>query len=202
MAAMTTTVAAFMGSLSWVLLDYYRAKKIFSLGYCSGLLAGLVAITPACGFVSPWAAIIIGILAGLFSNVVCHGKNYFGYDDSMDVFGIHGASGFLGLVLTGVFGSASVAAMDGTIIPGGWIDGNWKQVGIQLAGASVITVWSFLVTLILAFIFSKIPALSLRCSPDDEKTGLDHVAIGEAAYELIQVEESRIEADEKESIVV
>ncbi|KAJ3369916.1 hypothetical protein HDU91_006764 [Kappamyces sp. JEL0680] len=184
MAALTTTIAAAAGSLSWVLFDYARSKKLTSLGYCSGALAGLVAITPACGFVSPWASIVIGTLAGLFSNWICHAKVYLGYDDTMDCFGIHGASGFLGLILTGVFGSSWVASLDGTAIPGGGIDGHWIQVGYQTAGAVTVFFYAFIVTLVLAWGFSLVPSLALRSSVEDEAMGLDEAEMGEVTYDV------------------
>src|SRR6476661_421801 len=100
---MNTTVAPIFASLAWVLRDYYATRRITSLSYCSGALAGLVAITPACGFVPPWAAIIIGILGALFSHFLCAIKVRIGYDDTLDAFAVHGGSGFLGLILTGFF---------------------------------------------------------------------------------------------------
>jgi Amt family ammonium transporter len=185
MAAMNTTIAPIFGSLAWIAVDYAKSGKIGSISYCSGVLAGLVAITPACGFVPPWAAIVIGTIAGVFGHFACSMKITIGYDDTLDAFGIHGANGFLGLILTGVFASSEIAAMDGTLNDGGgFLNGNWIQVGYQTAAAVVITVWCFFVTYLLAFIFSKIPALSLRCDVQDELKGLDYVQLGEKAYEL------------------
>jgi Ammonium Transporter Family len=90
------------------------------------------------------------------------------------------------LILTGVFASSDVALMDGTINSGGGIiNGNWIQVGYQAAAAVVVTVWCFFITYLLAFVFSKIPALSLRCNVEDELKGLDYVQLGEKAYELV-----------------
>jgi Amt family ammonium transporter len=185
MAAMNTTIAPIFASIAWVARDYIEPKQIRSLSYCSGVLAGLVAITPACGFVPPWAAIVIGISAGLFSHFVCAMKVTVGYDDTLDAFGVHGGSGFLGLIMTGFFASSNIAKMDGTVnAGGGFIDGNWIQVGYQTAAAVVILVWCFVVTYIIAFVFSKIPALSLRCTQQDELLGLDYSILGEKASEL------------------
>lgn len=182
---MNTTIAPVFASLAWVLRDYVKSKKITSLSYCSGVLAGLVAITPACGFVPPWAAIVIGILAGLFSHFLCAIKFTVGYDDTLDAFGVHGGSGFLGLILTGFFASSDIAKMDGTVNGGGgFINGNWRQVGYQTGAAVVVAAWCFVITYLLALIFSKIPALSLRCTVQDELLGLDYVQLGEKAYEL------------------
>ena len=182
---MNTTVAPIFASITWVLRDYVKSKKISSLSYCSGVLAGLVAITPACGFVPPWAAIIIGILGALFSHFLCALKFTVGYDDTLDAFGVHGGSGFLGLILTGVFASSEIALMDGTINGGGgFINGNWKQVGYQTIAALVSSAWCFVITYLLAFGFSKVPALSLRSTLQDELLGLDYVELGEKAYEL------------------
>jgi ammonium transporter, Amt family len=82
MAAMNTTIAPIFGSLAWIAVDYSKSRKIGSVSYCSGVLAGLVAITPACGFVPCWAAIIIGLIAGVFGHFVCSMKTIIGYDDS------------------------------------------------------------------------------------------------------------------------
>jgi Amt family ammonium transporter len=185
MAAMNTILAPAAGSLAWILYDYVRSKKITSLGYCSGVLAGLVCITPACGFVAPWAAVIIGAVGGLVSNFLCHFKTLAGYDDSMDVFGIHGGVGFVGLILTGVFASSSVINLDGTVLAGGAIEGNWSLVGYQTLAAVVCFAWAFFVTLLLAFLFSKVSFLSLRSTDGDEFDGMDHTMMGEVAYEFV-----------------
>jgi len=185
MAAMNTILAPAAGSLAWVLYDYARSKKITSLGYCSGCLAGLVAITPGCGFVAPWAAVVIGTTGGLLSNFLCYIKTYVGYDDSMDVFGIHGGVGFVGLILTGVFASSWVINLDGTVLAGGAIEGNWSLVGYQTLAAVVCFAWAFFVTLLLAFLFSKVSFLSLRSTDGDECDGMDQTMMGEVAYQFV-----------------
>ncbi|RKO88842.1 ammonium transporter AmtB-like domain-containing protein, partial [Blyttiomyces helicus] len=185
MAALVTTVAASAAALSWVLWDYARTGKLSGLGFCSGAVAGLVAITPASGFVAPWAAIVIGILAGIICNAACSIKTLFGFDDTLDAWGVHGIGGFLGNILTGIFAQKWIAELDGSVINGGWVDGNFIQVGYQLAGSSAIAAWSFVVSTILLFVINKIPGLHIRPSEEEEELGADVGEMGEVAYELL-----------------
>ncbi|TPX50373.1 hypothetical protein SeMB42_g02275 [Synchytrium endobioticum] len=185
MAALVTTIAGSAGSLTWPLWDYIWSRKMSGLGFCSGAVAGLVAITPASGFVAPWAAIIIGGTAGIFCNMTCRIKAAFGFDDSLDAWAVHGCGGILGGILTGVFAQRWVIQLDGGIASGGWIDGNWIQMAYQVVGCAVIALWSFFISCIMLIIIHRIPGLHLRISEDEELLGGDLTQMGEVAYELV-----------------
>ncbi|RKO89493.1 ammonium transporter AmtB-like domain-containing protein [Blyttiomyces helicus] len=178
MAAFVTTIAASCAALSWVVWDYSYTKKLSGLGFCSGAVAGLVAITPASGYVAPWAAIIIGILDGVLCNVACRIKAIFGFDDTLDAWGVHGLGGFLGNILTGVFAQKWIGELDGTTIDGGWVEKNWRQVG-------AIAAWSFVVSMILLAVINKITGLHIRPTEEDEDLGADLGEMGEVACELV-----------------
>ncbi|KAJ3102482.1 hypothetical protein HDU96_009615 [Phlyctochytrium bullatum] len=185
MAALVTHVAAASGAIAWPVLDYFWSGKMSGLGFCSGAVSALVAVTPCSGFVAPWAAIVIGIIAGVSCNLACRIKGFFGFDDSLDAWGVHGVGGFLGNLLCGVFAQKWVAELDGGIIEGGWIEGNWRQMGYQLAGSTAIAAWSFIFTYIFLTVLNFIPGLKLRPSEDDEILGGDLGEMGEVAYELV-----------------
>ncbi|KAJ3012342.1 hypothetical protein HKX48_006328 [Thoreauomyces humboldtii] len=184
MAGVATTVAAASGSLSWMFYDYMRHRKLSGLGYCAGAVAGLVGITPAAGFVAPWAAIVIGAVTAVCCNIACRIKDRLGFDDSLDAWGVHGVGGYVGGILTGVFAQKWIAALDGSVIEGGWLDGNFIQVGYQLAASTTIAAWSFFVSLILLFLIDKIPGMHIRPTEQDQITG-DDEQMGEVAYEII-----------------
>lgn len=165
-----------------MLFDYRHGRKLSALGFCSGAVAALVAITPASGYVAPWASIVIGFSAGLFCNMCCHLKHILGYDDALDVFGTHGMGGFLGNILTGIFAQQWVARLDGGKIDGGWVDGNWIQVPKQLAGSAAGAAWSFCWTAVIVLVMQLIPCLALRLNTEDQELGADLAEMGEVAY--------------------
>ncbi|KAJ3145363.1 hypothetical protein HDU89_007116 [Geranomyces variabilis] len=185
MAGVTTTVAAAAGSIAWVAWDYVRHRKLSGLGFCSGAVAGLVGITPAAGFVAPWASIIIGAVTAVACNVACRLKTRFGFDDSLDAWGVHGVGGYVGGILTGVFAEKWIATLDGSTINGGWVDGNFIQVGYQLAGSTTIAAWSFCMSIIILFIIDKIPGLHIRPTAEEQIRGDDEAQMGEVAYEIV-----------------
>ncbi|KAI8912957.1 hypothetical protein PhCBS80983_g03194 [Powellomyces hirtus] len=185
MAGLVTTVSAAAGSLAWVLFDYSQHKKLSGLGFCSGAVAGLVGITPAAGYVAPWAAIIIGSVTGVVCNIACRVKTRLGFDDSLDAWGVHGVGGYVGGILTGIFAQKWIAALDGTVINGGWVDGNWVQVAYQLAGSTTIAVWSFVVSLLILFVINKIPGFHIRSTAEEQMLGNDLGEMGEVAYEIV-----------------
>ena len=136
-AANNTNLAAACGLLSWVLMDFAFLGKWSAVGAASGALAGLVAITPACGFIPVYFALPVGVVAGVLCNLATKLKYIFNIDDGLDVFALHGVGGYAGNVMTGLFAASYVAALDGvSVIPGGWIEHNWVQLGYQLAGAT------------------------------------------------------------------
>jgi Amt family ammonium transporter len=170
-ALVTTHLAAAAGALSWGAVEMIRIKKVTMLGVASGLVAGLVAITPAAGFVSPMSAILIGLAAG----VVCYGgvllKSKVGYDDALDAFGVHGVGGALGAVLTGVFA-----------VEVGGLDGHWDKVGIQLLSIGAVAAYAGVVTLVLLVIIKAL--IGLRVDAEVEYEGLDGALHGETGYAL------------------
>jgi Amt family ammonium transporter len=181
-----THFAASMGGIVWAILDYRKNHKWSMVGFCSGAVSGLVAITPACGFIGMPAAFATGALAGLGCHFACDIKHYFGFDDALDVFGVHGVGGLIGTFLTGVFAQKSVAALDGSDIAGGWIDQNWIQVPIQLAGMAATAAWSFVVTFAICWLMNKIPGLHIRLQRDHEELGIDATEMGEYAFDYIE----------------
>ncbi len=178
LALMTTQVATGTGLLAWVLAEWKLQGKPTVLGAASGALAGLVAITPAAGFVSPVSAMIIGGVAGIlcYGAVVAKGK--FGYDDSLDVVGIHGVGGLWGALATGLFASTA-ANPDGA---NGLFFGNPGQFAVQAIGAGAAIAYS----VVLTFIILKVIDLTvgLRVDIEDETQGLDVTAHGEVGYSL------------------
>jgi Amt family ammonium transporter len=173
LAFMTTTIAPAAGGLAWMVAEWMHSGKPSALGFGSGVVAGLVGITPAAGFVQPGAALIIGVAAGL----VCYGaiivKAKLKYDDSLDAFGVHGVGGTLGAILTGVF--ATVGAT-------GLLSGNVKQLMIQLIAVLAAGAYAVVVTLIIAFILDK--TIGLRVEKEDEVMGLDQTQHSESGYNM------------------
>jgi Amt family ammonium transporter len=178
LAFANTHLAAATGAVAWGLVEAIRFKKVTMLGVASGLVAGLVGITPAAGFVSPMAAMAIGIAAG----VVCYGgvmlKGRFGYDDALDAFGVHGIGGALGALLTGVFAAKAFnpAGGDG-LLRGGYALMATQTIGVAAAAA-------FAVVLSLGILWAIDKTIGLRVTPDEEREGLDTALHGEQGYEL------------------
>lgn len=176
-AAMTlvvTHLSACAASVVWMLIEWIRNGKPSALGIATGSIAGLAAITPAAGKVGPIGALCIGSLSALLCWLACSKlKHKFGYDDSLDVFGVHGMGGFVGTILVAVFGSTSFA--------GGLGDFN---IGRQLMTQSLASVWTILLSGTASFVILKIIdlTLGLRVSLEDENQGLDLAEHGEAAY--------------------
>jgi ammonium transporter, Amt family len=187
-AFVNTHFGAAAAALSWALAEWIRNGKPSALGAISGSVAGLVAITPAAGFVQPLSAIVIGLIAGAFCYfMVIKVKAWFGYDDSLDAFGVHGAGGTIGAILTGIFASSVINPIfkdpkTGTALPSGAIEGNWHQVGNQLVGVALAWVISIVGTLILLKLVDV--TVGLRVVPDDEVEGLDLTQHGEEGYDF------------------
>ncbi|CAG8631416.1 7398_t:CDS:2 [Gigaspora margarita] len=137
----------------------------------------------ACAVTNLSAAVAIGIIGAFFCNIAVHLKHIFDFDDALDVFAVHGVGGVVGNILTGIFAQKSIAALDGvTVIAGGWLDGNFIQLGYQLADSAAGMAYSFIMTYIILFIMDKIPGLSLRADPESEAIGIDESELGELAY--------------------
>lgn len=196
MAAVNTHIAACAGALTWCLFDYRIHHRITSLGLCSGAIAGLVCITPGSGFTTPYYSIIYGILGALGANLACFLKVKLKYDDTLDVFPIHAISGMIGCILNGFFSSTGVIELGGTTTQiGGWINQYWKLLGIQIAGILSGFLWTFVMTLILAYGFKYIPYLDLRATSSEEAMGGDISLSGEIAYTFLS---TAVDEDEEE----
>ncbi|KAH9901703.1 ammonium transporter [Xylariomycetidae sp. FL2044] len=189
MACIVTHLAASVGGITWVLLDYRLEKKWSVVGFCSGAIAGLVAITPASGFVTPWAAVIYGIVGGIGCNFATKLKFLFDVDEALDIFAVHGVGGVIGNLLTGLFAANYIAALDGsTEIPGGWINQNYVQLGYQLADSVAGFSYSFVLTCLILFLINLVPGLSLRVTPESEEFGIDDGQLGEFAYDYVEIQ--------------
>jgi len=182
-AFVNTHFAAATAALGWTIAEWIHNGKPTALGAISGAVAGLVAITPASGFVQPFSALLIGLVAGVFcSFMVFRVKSWFGYDDSLDAFGVHGAGGTLGALLTGIFATRAINPAFGPNVATGAIDGHWGQLWHQAAGVAIAWGLSAVGTLVLLFVVDKI--IGLRLSPEDENAGLDLSQHGEEGYDL------------------
>ncbi len=173
-ALLNTQLGAALGALGWMVSDWVRHRRPTLLGLVSGAVAGLVAITPAAGFVSPSAAIVIGVVGGYVCSLVVGLKEKFGYDDSLDVVGIHMVGGILGSVLTGGFSSAAYGGFDGLVY------GGFSFFGKQVVGVLAVVAFSFCATWLLAKALDK--TIGLRASAEEEIIGLDIAQHGEDAY--------------------
>lgn len=173
LAFTTTQTAAAAAALSWMLLEWILAGKPSALGIASGIVAGLVTITPAAGFVTPGWAIVMGLMGG----AVCYGgvmlKHKLGYDDSLDVLGIHGIGGAFGALATGVFATVGATSV---------LTGDFHQLYVQFVGIVAAAAYAVTITTILLLILKA--TMGLRVSHEDEVTGLDQTAHSEAGYSL------------------
>jgi Amt family ammonium transporter len=184
-AFVATHFGAASAALGWSAAEWSRNGKPSALGAISGAVAGLVAITPAAGFVSPMSAIVIGLLAGVGCYfMVAKVKMRFGYDDSLDAFGVHGAGGTLGALLTGVFASSAVNPIfkdaQGNTLASGLLEGNTHQLLNQLAG--VVIAWGLAIVGTVVILKVVDLTIGLRVKEDDEIQGLDLSQHGEEGY--------------------
>ncbi|KAK3113712.1 hypothetical protein LTR53_008715 [Teratosphaeriaceae sp. CCFEE 6253] len=192
MAAVVTNLAACTGGITWCLVDYRLERKWSTVGFCSGVIAGLVAITPGSGYVPAWAAIVYGVCAGVCCNFATQFKYWMHADDGLDIFAVHGIGGVIGNLLTGLFAADYIAHLDGyTVIPGGWLNHHWIQLAIQLCDSVVGMAYSFTVTALILVIMSYagryVPALRLRATKEEEALGIDDVELGEFAYDYVEL---------------
>ncbi len=177
LALVTTHVAASAGALGWLVAENKHRGKPSALGAASGIVAGLVCITPAAGFVAPWAAIIIGFVAGIVCYIAVVLKSRFKYDDALDVFGVHGIGGLLGALLTGVFAQKMfVPESSGP----GLIEGGTHQFVVQLIGIGAAGSYAVVMTWLIWKVTGWITPI--RVSDADEKEGLDTALHGEEGY--------------------
>jgi ammonium transporter, Amt family len=179
-ALITTQLAACTGLLGWLAVEYRRTRSATTLGAASGAVTGLVAITPAAGYVPPWAALVIGLVAGAVGECAVRLKFRFGYDDSLDVVAVHGMCGLLGTLCVGLFATKLVNATgthEGLLLGGGA-----HQLGMQALGLLVTIVWSFAVTYGIAQLVTR--TVGLRISQEHEIVGVDISVHAETAYDI------------------
>lgn len=184
-AFVATHFAAAAAAAGWAGAEWLRNGKPSTLGAISGSVAGLVAITPASGFVKPMPALAIGLIAGIFCYwMVTKVKAVFGYDDSLDAFGVHGSGGTLGALLTGVFASSAVNPMfkdaQGNALPSGLLEGNSHQLVNQLVGVAISWILAIVGTLLILKVVDM--TIGLRVSEEEEIQGLDLSQHGEEGY--------------------
>ncbi|ASY24016.1 ammonium transporter, Amt family [Candidatus Nanopelagicus abundans] len=179
LALLNTQVAAAAAALGWLLVEKIRDGHPTSLGVASGVVAGLVAITPACAFVAPWAAVLIGLFAGIFCALAVGLKYLFNFDDSLDVVGVHLIGGLWGCLSIGFFGSSSINSLG---LDGLFYGGGATLLGKQAFGAFFVLTYSFIATLIIGFIIDK--TIGFRVKAEAEIAGIDYDQHAETGYEL------------------
>ena len=172
-AFVTTNTATAVAAMAWLLVSWAHGGKPSSLGFVSGAVAGLVAITPAAGYVTPMAAIAIGAVAGVMCYFIMLWRQGRGIDESLDAWAVHGMGGLWGAIATGIFASAAVNGASGLI------EGNVHQFIAQIVGAGSAVIYAFVVTYILAVIVDK--TIGLRVTEEEEYVGLDISQHGERA---------------------
>lgn len=185
LAFLNTFVATAAATLSWVLVEQIRHGRPSLLGAVTGAVAGLVAITPAAGFASPGGALVLGLIVSPICYIfVSSVKKKFGYDDSLDVFGVHGVGGIVGAIGTGIVANPSLGGQgwyDYTVFPA--VPGTYDmgaQVFTQLKAVCITVIWTAVVSLVLFYLIKLV--FGLRPSSDDERQGLDQTSHGESAY--------------------
>lgn len=200
MAAVVTNLAASVGGVTWCVLDYRLEKKWSTVGFCSGVVAGLVAITPGSGFVPAWSAVVFGVLGAAGCNYATKLKFVLGIDDSLDIFAVHAIGGLVGNILTGLFAADYIAHLDGsTVIRGGWLNRNFIQLGYQLADSVSGFSYSFVGSCLILFLINLIPGCHLRASEEAEVMGIDDAEIGEFAYDYVELTRDVVNGDALES---
>jgi Amt family ammonium transporter len=175
-AFVATHLAAAAATLTWCLAEYVARGKASVLGAASGAVAGLVAITPAAGFVGPMSAIVIGGMGGVLCYYAVSLKHSLGYDDSLDAFGVHGVGGTWGAIATGIFASAAIGGTDGLLY------GNAAQMVPQVVSIVATAAYSFAMTFVILKVVDA--TVGLRVADQDEITGLDLSQHGEVGYNL------------------
>jgi Amt family ammonium transporter len=185
-AFVNTNMAAAAAMLSWLLFERIKGGHPTTLGAASGAVAGLVAITPCAGYVGGMAPIYIGLIAGALCYLACSIKFRFGYDDALDVVGVHLVGGIVGSLLLGLFADAAfnpAVVHEGVFVSGG----SWELMGDQLIAVGATILWSGLLTLAIVWVLDKVMPGGVRVSEEDEETGLDLTQHSEVGYSLERV---------------
>lgn len=163
-----------MGAIGWVTVDYIRTRGKFSVvGACEGVIAGLVGITPAAGYVQIWLAVVIGFLTAAICASLHNLNHWIRVDEGLYVFKLHGIGGMIGSFLTGIFADEAITGLGGEVGSPGAINGAGAQVARQLADIASISVYSFTMSCVLLMIIKYIPGMHLRVSEEAEMRGLD-----------------------------
>ena len=178
MAFLTTHTAAASATVTWVIVEWLHRGKPTMFGAATGSIAGLATITPAAGFVGPLPALLIGIAAGILCYIALNAKARFGYDDSLDAFGVHGVGGTLGTLMAGLFASVAINAAGAN----GAFFGNPKQFVVQAEAVALVALYSFVVSFVILKVLDA--TIGLRVHTDHETEGLDISQHGEAGYAL------------------
>ena len=176
LAFANTHVATGAALIGWLIPERMRHGKATTVGAATGAVAGLVAITPASGYVRPWSAMIIGFAAGMVCYFAVSLKHRFNYDDSLDVVGVHYVGGLVGALLTGVFATKSAISPTGGL----WYTGEFDQLLKQIVASGLTTVWGFVLTFVILKVIDVV--IGVRVTEEDEESGLDVALHGEAAY--------------------
>jgi ammonium transporter, Amt family len=180
-ALTATQVAAATGALSWIIIESFHQGKATALGFASGILAGLVAVTPAAGVVQPWGAMSLGIIASLLCYMAIQLKNKLGYDDSLDAFGIHGIGGIAGALFLTFFIRKSWMQEAAAAHGGSWTV--WNQFGVQALAVAIAILFAASMTFIIIYLLDKV--IKFRSTEDDEMAGLDRSYHGERGYGML-----------------
>jgi len=178
LAFMNTQVATAGAVLGWLLVEKVRNGHATSLGAASGAVAGLVAITPACAYIAPWAAVVLGLFSGIFCSLAVSLKYKFGFDDSLDVVGVHLVGGIWGSLAIGLFGTSVVNSIG---LDGLFYGGGTALLGKQALGVALVAGYSFIATLIIGYAIEK--TIGFRITKDAEIEGIDLKEHAESAYE-------------------
>ena len=178
-AMINTQIASAAAAMSWITFEKFRDGKATTLGVASGAIAGAVVITPACGYVNPIGALILGLIAGVASSYAVSRKYKFGYDDSLDVVGVHGVSGIVGMIGIGLFATATVNA---TGKEGLFINGSPDLLIKQLIAIVAVAAFSFCTTWVIATVITR--TIGFRVPREEELTGLDTTYHAESAYDI------------------
>ncbi len=178
-AMINTQIASAAAAMSWITFEKFRDGKATTLGVASGAIAGAVVITPACGYVNPIGALILGLIAGVASSYAVSRKYKFGYDDSLDVVGVHGISGIVGMIGIGLFATATVNA---TGKEGLFINGSPDLLIKQLIAIVTVAAFSFCATWLIATVITR--TIGFRVPREEELTGLDTTYHAESAYDI------------------
>ena len=175
---LTTFVATCAAMLAWLGVEIVRDGHATTMGAASGAIAGLVAITPSCGAVSPMGAIVVGVAGGIVCPLALGLKERFGYDDSLDVVGVHLVGGVVGTLMVGLIATADAPSGQAGLLHGGGL----RLLGVQATAAGAVLAYSFVLTLVIALVLKK--TIGLRVDPDHEEGGLDSALHRERAYDL------------------